>query len=108
MRYGTWVLNDMETLAPTPNTLVQVQHHSESRDEAEESKPEKARYVAWNRVTCYREVIEPVRVTIAMTGYLDKDQDWAFASYFTKGKYAIEFDTLDGEPILDSIRMERL
>lgn len=58
----------------------------------------------------YRVRPEPVRETVTITGFSDSDGDWIFAPGASEDydTHRITFDTLDGEPVTDSIRMEKL
>ena len=64
----------------------------------------------WNfkDANIYRVRPEPERETVWVSGMVFPHGRWVFGSLNQAETHIIKFDTLDGEPVCDSIRMEKI
>jgi hypothetical protein len=64
---------------------------------------------AWHGSCAYRVKPEPKRETARLSGRVLTDRDWVFGTaHGLSDTHRITFDTIDGEPVCGSIRMEEL
>ena len=115
MKYSEWKIHNGGPCPVSPDTKVQVQFNSETRKQVEEWY-EHVEGIAtpkldWESVTAYREVIEPKRETAEYGVYwsdtLDKYNMYHKVNHGLD-KYKITFETEDGEPVVDTIKMIKL
>ena len=62
----------------------------------------------WHDNHCYRIKPEPKRETVTLYSGSDLGWKWMGSRTGALDTHRITFDTLDGEPVLDSIRMEKI
>lgn len=115
MKYSEWKIHNGGPCPVSPDTKVEFQLYTESRKEAEEANnPIHAGYEAlkWERIICYREVIEPKRETVTHYIYQTTyDDTWGISTVHCpedRNVHKITFETEDGEPAVDTIKMTKL
>ena len=62
----------------------------------------------WCDGSAYRVKPEPKRETVKLSGKVYHNGQWAFGTEDKGDTHRITFDTIDGEPVCDSIRMEKI